>query len=79
MGLNAIMPKISEPQYKAQNIKNTISNIHKHNVKFILFFVLPVFCGLFFSAKPVLSIWLGNIYNLQILMGLKWFFMWLYY
>ena len=73
MGLKAIMPKISELQYKAQDIKNSISNIHKQSIKFILFFALPVFCGLFFSAKSALSIWLGNDYNPQILMGLKWF------
>ena len=50
MGLKAIMPKISELQYKAQDIKNSISNIHKQSIKFILFFALPVFCGLFFSS-----------------------------
>ena len=73
MGLKAIMPKVSELQQRLKDIKNIIINIHKKCIKFILFFALPVYFGLFVLAEFVLSIWLGNRYNPQITMALKWF------
>jgi len=73
MGLNAIMPKVSELQQKLQDIKNAITNIHKQSIKFVLLFALPAFCGLFVLAKLVLFVWLGDSYNPQISMALRWF------
>jgi O-antigen/teichoic acid export membrane protein len=73
MGLKAIMPRISELQQKVQDFKKDIGDIYKKSLKFILFFALPVFCGLFLLSKVVLSLWLGSNYNPQISMALRWF------
>jgi len=73
MGLKAIMPKVSEVQKKLQDVKKFIKNIHKKSLKFVLFFALPAFFGLFILARFILSIWLGEIYNPQISWGLRCF------
>ena len=73
MGLKAIMPKVSELQQKAMEINHAIKSIHRQSIKFIFFFGLPAFCILFALAKFVLSIWLGESYNPQISMALRWF------
>ncbi len=73
MGLKAIMPKVSQLQQELHDIKDTVKKIHKQSIQFILFFALPAFCGLFVLAKFVLFVWLGNSYNPQISMALRWF------
>ena len=73
MGLKSIMPKISELQQKTQDIRKYIINIHKKSINFILIFALPAFLGLFIFSKLVLSLWLGDSYDPQISMALRWF------
>ncbi len=72
-GLKAIMPKVSELQQKSQNFRKAVRNIHDKSIKFILIFALPVFLGLFILSKAVLSIWLGDRYNVQISTALRWY------
>jgi len=73
MGLSATMPKVSELNVSSVNPKLEISNIHRKGMRFILFFALPFFVLMFLFGKPILNLWLGNNYGINILMSLRFF------
>lgn len=71
MGLRNIMQKVSELNSRSLNSRLEISNIHNKGMKFILFFASPLFVSMFLFGKPVLNLWLGDSYNLDILISLR--------
>jgi O-antigen/teichoic acid export membrane protein len=73
MGLKAIMPRVSELQQKVVDFKQVIADIYKKSLLFITIFAIPIFAGLFILADIALKLWLGNKYNTQIPLSLRWF------
>jgi O-antigen/teichoic acid export membrane protein len=73
MGLYATMPKVSELNSGDVNPNLKISNIYSKGIRFILFFSLPLFAIIFIMGRPILNLWLGDNYNFNILISLRFF------
>lgn len=78
-GLEAILPKISELHGKATESLKSILSIHRKGMKFILLGAFPLFLIMFILANPILKVWLGERFNVQIVLALRilligWFF-----
>jgi len=78
-GLESILPKISEIHGKLNESIKSIIIIRKKAIIFILLFAFPIFLLLFTLANPLLNIWLGNEFDIQIAITLRilligWFF-----
>lgn len=70
-GLESILPKMSEIYKKTiESIKSVLS-VHKKAMKYILLFGFPLFISIFILANPILRIWLGEEFNIQIAVALK--------
>lgn len=78
-GLEAILPKISELYGKAAESLKSVLSIHRKGMNFILLGAFPLFLFIFMYANPILKVWLGEKFNIQIALALRilligWFF-----
>ena len=70
-GLWAIMPKISEIYTNTVSPLKPVLSIHRKGMQFVLFYAFPIFLILFVFANPILKLWLGEDFNMQIAFALK--------
>jgi len=78
-GIQAIMPKISEIQHSVTDSINRIKIINKKSILFVVIAGLPVFLGMFIFAGIFLKLWLGNNYNVLILISFRYFLIAFYF
>ena len=77
--LEAILPKISEICGKSIESLQSVLSIHKKGLRFVLLFAFPLFLLIFIFTNPILKIWLGERFDMQIGTALRilligWFF-----
>ncbi|MCD4781123.1 MAG: oligosaccharide flippase family protein [Candidatus Omnitrophica bacterium] len=78
-GLESIIPKISNVNKTNVGSKQSVLQVHAKCMKLIFFCAIPIFLFLFVFSNQILSIWLGEEFNIQISIILKilaigWFF-----
>lgn len=70
-GLEAILPKISELHAKATESLTSVLSIHRKGMKLVLMGAFPMFLFIFIFAHPMLKIWLGERFNMQIVFMIR--------
>jgi len=66
LGLESILPKISEIYKKTIESLKLVLRVHKKAMIFVLSFAFPLFLSIFIFANPILRIWLGEGFDIQI-------------
>ena len=78
-GLEALLPKISEIHSEGVGSVKSILSVNKKGIHFVFFGAFPLFLSIFIFANPILKLWLGKEFDIQIAIALKilligWFF-----
>lgn len=71
LGLESILPKISEMYKKTIESLKLVLSVHKKAMIFVLSFAFPLFLSIFIFANPILKIWLGGGFDIQIALVLR--------
>ncbi|MHA1301181.1 MAG: oligosaccharide flippase family protein [Candidatus Helarchaeota archaeon] len=71
LGLESILPKISEIYKKTIESLKSILFIRKKGMIFVISFGFPLFLSIFIFANPILKIWLGEGFDVQIAIVLR--------
>jgi len=69
--LEPILPKISEVYGKATESLKSVFNIRKKSIRFIVLSASPLFLLIFIFTNPILRIWLGNNFDIEIAIALR--------
>ncbi len=71
LSLEAIIPKASELYKKTVESVRSVLSVHKKGMIFVFLWAFPLFLSLFLLANPILRLWLGKSFDMQIVVSLR--------
>jgi O-antigen/teichoic acid export membrane protein len=71
LSLESIIPRASELYKKTVESLSSVLSVHKKGMIFVFFWAFPLFLSLFIFSNPILRLWLGKNFDMQISVSLR--------